>query len=122
VSSNSKNVTAADVAAQAAEDKLVVPAQGEKAVIEGEKTVDPNTEKTVVEDEKKSLKDRLAGVTEQLKKNKKVLIAVGAAAGVAALTFAKYAKNKAELALIEVVDGETETVDGQSETPDDSAV
>lgn len=120
---NDNKVTVSDVAAQAVEEKLVVPAQAE-----GEKTVtgdfqDDKPEVTVAEDGKKSLKERLIDAATKLKENKKALIAVGAAAGVAALAFAKYAKTKAEQALVEAADEETVTEDGQPEiTPDDSAV
>jgi coenzyme F420-reducing hydrogenase gamma subunit len=104
--SNAKNtnVTPADVVAKATEEKLIttVPAQAEEVDVDArtcESQVDESPELTVIEGGKKSLKERLAVVTEKLKENKKVLITVGAAAGVAALAFAKYAKKKAEEAL-----------------------
>lgn len=125
--SNAKNasVTPADVVAKATEEKLVVPAQaeGEKTDATPESTEEQNTgeaEKlTVVDGGKKSLKERLAAVTEKLKENKKAVLAVGAAASVAALAFAKYAKKKAEEAL--VVDEETVAEDCPVETADESA-
>lgn len=97
MSNNSKNtVTPADVAAKAVEDKLVtetVPAQpkGDQETV----VVEEQVELTIVEGEKKTFKERLAVVTEKLKENKKALIAVGATAGVAAIAFLQYAKNKA---------------------------
>lgn len=100
--------TAADLVEQAVEEKLVVPAQAEGEAKDVEETTAADTETNengpelkVIEGGKKSLKERLAGVTEKLKKNQKALIAVGAAASVAALAFAKYAKKKAEEALVE---------------------
>jgi NAD-dependent SIR2 family protein deacetylase len=97
--------------------KKTVPAQtkDEKATpLEGQKP-----ELTVIEGEKKTLKERLASVSEKLKENKKAVIAVGAAVGVAALAFVKYAKKQAEEALVEVTD--EPTGDDTTEQADESA-
>jgi hypothetical protein len=103
-----ENVTVEDVVAKAAEQKLVtptVPAQGDNKDSEQPKL-------TVVEevegDEKKSLKDRLEALTEQIKKNKKTLIGVGAAVAVATIAFAKLAKQKATEVIETVADDESE--------------
>lgn len=99
--SNNKNakVTAESVAAQAAEENLVVPtvpAQNEKAseaqVVEGT-TEAPELE--VVEGGKKSFKERLVGVTEKLKENKKVVAGVTVSVALAAVAFAKFAAKQA---------------------------
>lgn len=114
-SKNSAKTTAADLVDQAVEEKLVVPAQAE-----GEAKIEETTEAPelkVIEGGKKSLKERLSEATGHLKKNQKVLIAVGAAASIAALTFAKYAKKKAEEALeLEQVEPEPFKVTHETES------
>lgn len=104
--SNNKNtkVTAESVAAQAAEENLVVPsvpAQNEKVsepkvvtseVVE-EATETPELE--VIEGGKKSFKERLVGVTEKLKENKKVVAGVAVSVALAAVAFAKFAAKQA---------------------------
>jgi coenzyme F420-reducing hydrogenase gamma subunit len=126
-SKNSAKTTAADLVDQAVEEKLVVPAQAEgEAKVEETGNAAETTETPelkVIEGGKKSLKERLSEVTGHLKKNQKALIAVGAAASVAALAFAKYAKKKAEETLeLEQVepelieDTETEAVAPADET------
>lgn len=109
------NVTPADVAAKAAEEKLVVPAQADpEETTAGEKTAEETPELTVIEGGKKDLKtrvnDKFVGLAGLLGRHKKTLIAVGAAASVAAVAFAKYAKNKAEEALDEEMTSESEEV------------
>lgn len=113
---NSTNVTPADVAAKAAEEKLVVPAQAEGEKVEPQEVVEKNTDGNTDETpEKKSVKDRLAGLTEKLKQNKKTLIGVAAVAGAATFTLVKYVKSQAT----EVVE-----LDGDSDetNPDEPAV
>jgi hypothetical protein len=97
--------------------KKTVPAQGEK-----NNTSDGSQkpELTVIEGEKKSFKERLTSVTEKLKENKKTVMAVGAAVGIVALTFAKYAKKQAEEALVEVID-EPAGDDTTEKTSDENA-
>lgn len=102
MANNSKtNVTPADVAAQAAEEKLVektVPTQpqGEKTEVTVEaKAVSPEAEKddkpelTVLDGGKKSLKERVKALAEKVEKNKKTVIAVGIAAAAATVAVAK---------------------------------
>lgn len=120
-SKNSAKTTAADLVDQAVEEKLVVPAQaeGEAKVEETENAAETTEapELKVIEGGKKSLKERLSEATGHLKKNQKVLIAVGAAASIAALTFAKYAKKKAEEALeLEQVEPEPFKVTHETES------
>jgi len=114
MANNSKtNVTPADVAAQAAEEKLVVPAQGEKVAEETvvEEKVEVTTEEpelTVIEGGKKSLKDRVTALAKKVEKNKKAFIAVGIAAAAATVAVAKVvAKRSVEKEL------------AQAETPDE---
>ncbi|QEQ93542.1 hypothetical protein SEA_GIRLPOWER_43 [Streptomyces phage GirlPower] len=98
--SNNKNakVTAESVAAQAAEENLVVPsvpAQNEKAsepkVVDVVEETGEDVELEVIEGGKKSLKERLVGVTEKLKENKKVVAGVAVSVALAAVAFAKFA-------------------------------
>jgi hypothetical protein len=102
MSTDKKTVTPKDVAEMAAEDKLVttVPAQAEG---EKSKVSEPQDSGSGEKNVKKSLKDRLTVVTEKLKANKKVVIAVGAAVGVATIAFVKYAKKQAEAAIDETL-------------------
>ena len=104
--SNNKNakVTAETVAAQAAEENLVVPsvpAQNEKVsepkVVTGEVVEETaeTPELEIVEGGKKSLKERLVGVTEKLKENKKVVAGVAVSVALAAVAFAKFAAKQA---------------------------
>jgi len=97
--SNNKNVkvTAESVAAQAAEEKLVVPAQSEKKALETQSVEEtPEApELEVVEGGKKSFKERLVGVTEKLKENKKVVAGVAVSVALAAVAFAKFAAKQA---------------------------
>lgn len=99
---NAKVVTAESVVAQAVEEKLVVPSQpeGEKAdTVEDVPTAEEKPELEVIEGGKKTLKERVTLVTDKLKENKKVLMAVGAGAGTAlvvgVISFAKFAAKKA---------------------------
>lgn len=106
----SKNVTPADVAAKAAEEKLVtVPAQAE-----GEKS-EETPDLTVLEGGKKSLKERLASVGEKLKANKNALVALGAVAAVATVAVVKYVKQRAEETVLELVEDE-DVADGTDES------
>lgn len=102
---NNSKITPADVAAKAVEENLVttVPSQND-----GEKKVatEETPELTVVEGEKKTFKERVAELREKLKENKKAVIAVGAAAGIAGIAFVKYAKKRAEEQLEMVVSEE----------------
>lgn len=123
--SNAKNsnVTPADVAAKAAEEKLVttVPAQAEgEQTVEEPKTGEQEPKLTVVEGGKKSLKERLAEVAKTAKDNRKVLVGVGATIGAAALLFVKYAKRKAEEALVEAAESD-EVADDQPATDESAA-
>lgn len=110
-SSKNTNVTPADVAAKAAEEKLVttVPAQGNS---DEAKTGDQEGNITTGETNQKSaFAQRLSSLTEKLKANKKVVIAVGAAVGVSTLAFVKYAKAKAELTTVEELSDDENTAD-----------
>lgn len=94
IMANNSKVTPADVAAQAAEEKLIVPAQGEKVTEETvvEEQVEVTTEEpalTVIEGGKKSLKERAKALAEKVEKNKKAFIAVGIAAAAATVAVAK---------------------------------
>lgn len=98
MSTSSKNMTPADVAAQAAEEKLVttseVPSQnGEnvKVVTEEQVTVKEG-EKLVV---KKTLKLRLTEAVEKVKENKQFLAGFALGAGAGALSYARYVAQKA---------------------------
>lgn len=127
--SNAKNsnVTPADVAAKAAEEKLVttVPAQAEGEQ-DGPQVTDKKSDQTeapeltVVEGGKKSLKERLAEVAKTAKDNRKVLVGVGATIGAATLLFVKYAKRKAEEALVEAAESD-EVADDQPTTDESAA-
>ncbi|WPJ30658.1 hypothetical protein [Streptomyces phage Psst1] len=129
MSQNAKNtkVTAADVAALAAEEKLVtptVPAQSEQVseakVVAGEVVEDgPVTEGPeleLVEGGKKTFKERVAYVTEKLKENKKIVAGVTVSVALAAVAFAKFAAKQAveaapvdeDEAILEVVTGENQ--------------
>lgn len=129
MSSNQKNVTPADVAAKAAEEKLVtvVPAQAEKAEKATEEPVAETEapELKIVKGEtvdKKTLKERVGELAKKAKGNKNVLIAAGTVATVSVLAFMKYAKKKAEEALVEAANEELAMDDVQTEAADDSAV
>lgn len=97
MANNSKsNVTAADVAAQAAEENLVVPtqAEGEKTAKQQEPVVEAAKDGeeptlTVIEGGKKSLKERLTAVAKKVEENKKAFVAVGIAAAAASVAIAK---------------------------------
>ncbi|AOZ64913.1 hypothetical protein SEA_MAYA_48 [Streptomyces phage Maya] len=95
--SNNKNaakVTAESVAAQAAEENLVVPTQKNENSDKPVEVVEETTEVVeleVVEGDKKSFKERLVGVTEKLKENKKVVAGVAVSVALAAVAFAKFA-------------------------------
>lgn len=110
MANNSKtNVTPADVAAQAAEEKLVVPAQGEKVteetVVEEKVEVAEEPALTVIEGGKKSLKERMTALAEKVEKNKKAFIAVGIAAAAATVAVAKVvAKRSLEKELAQAED------------------
>lgn len=97
--SNNKNaakVTAESVAAQAAEENLVVPTQKNENSDKPVEVVEETTETTeVVEGDKKSFKERLVGVTEKLKENKKVVAGVAVSVALAAVAFAKFAAKQA---------------------------
>lgn len=108
-----KNTTPADVAAKAAEEKLVsaVPAQGEKSEkdadvksnpVEGQEAMDE-----VAEETKKTLKDRVSALLSKVKENKKFLAGVVAGSVGTALVMGKLAKDKVE----EVVETEDDTTD-----------
>lgn len=101
--SKSQNITPADLAAKAAAEGVVIPTQpDEKAPAEvGTENDTPQVVAGETEETKKSLKERLGSVTDKLKANKKNLALVGAAAAVATVAFLKYAKKKAEEALVE---------------------
>lgn len=99
--SNNKNaakVTAESVAAQAAEENLVVPTQKNENSDKPVEVVEETTEVVeleVVEGDKKSFKERLVGVTEKLKENKKVVAGVAVSVALAAVAFAKFAAKQA---------------------------
>ncbi|WPJ30791.1 hypothetical protein [Streptomyces phage Psst4] len=128
--SNNKNtkVTAESVAAQAAEENLVVPtvpAQNEKAS-EGQTTpsrvvdapVKGDTEAPeleVVEGGKKSLKERLVGVTEKLKENKKVVAGVAVSVALAAVAFAKFAAKQAVEETLSEDEADLQVITGENE-------
>jgi hypothetical protein len=116
--SNNKNtkVTAESVAAQAAEENLVVPAQSEKAseleVIE-ETTEAPELE--VIEGGKKSFKERLVSVTEKLKENKKVVAGVAVSVALAAVAFAKFAAKQADEETLSEDEVDLQVITGENE-------
>lgn len=119
-SAKNSNVTPQDVAAKAAEEKLVVPAQAEEPKT-GDAQADPKSDGTpeleVIEGGKKSLKERLAELkAKKLHTNKKIVLSVAATIGVATLAFIKYAKRKAEESLVE-----DESGDDQLKTDDSAA-
>lgn len=107
--SNNKNTTTpADVAAKAAEEKLVVPAQTTKVEIteEGVTTIEEPKLKVVSSEdaegnEKKSPKERVQGLVAKAKERKKLLIGLGVTAGVMVYSFAKYAKKQVEAQVAE---------------------
>lgn len=121
-----KKTTPADVAAKAAEEKLVGPAQTTVeitqdgvTVTESEETKDA-PELTVIEgekDAKKALKERLVETTAKLKQHKKALVLTCAAVGVATLAVAKYVKSQAEKVVEETLQDEVEA----KQTTDESA-
>jgi len=104
--SNAKKVTPADVAAQAADEKLVVPAQGAESSVEitpeGVGPVDEqnNADKdasetlTLLEGGKKSLKERFTKVSAKAKEHKKALIGTVAVVGAAAFVAVKALKKQ----------------------------
>lgn len=125
MANNSKtNVTPADVAAQAAEEKLVVPSQGEKVTEETvvEEKVEVTTEEpalTVIEGGKKSLKERAKALAEKVEKNKKAVIAVGIAAAAATVAVAKVvAKRSLEKELAKAENENRDEVDQYEEIKD----
>lgn len=103
MANNAKNnVTAADVVAQAAEEKLVektVPAQSEKTESVTEEVTVTTTETespelTVLEGGKKTFKERLTALAKKVEENKKLVVAVGVAAAAATVAIAKIAAKK----------------------------
>jgi hypothetical protein len=111
MSNTAKKTTPADVVAQAAEEKLVVPAQGEsKETVEEPKlkVIDQDGEqvKGDTEDEKtkKSLKERAEALSAKLKEHKKAIIVLGVSAGVATVAVVKYVKKQAGENLVEELD------------------
>jgi hypothetical protein len=119
MANNSKtNATPADVAAKAAEEKLVVPSQNEGEKTKGdvvvEETIEVTAESpelTVIDGGKKTLKDRLKSLTEKVEANKKPVIALGIAVAAATVAFAKVAaKRSLEKELVEAEnEGPSET-------------
>jgi hypothetical protein len=115
-----KKTTAADVAAQAAEEKLVVPTQADKPAVstveiteDGVSILDEQDtpELTVIEGEKgakKSFKERVSELGEKLKANKKALALTVAAVGVTTVAVVTFVKTQAVAALDEVVAEEVE--------------
>lgn len=106
MSANKNTVTPADATAEEKLVKPTLPAQNE-----GEKT---NTDtqddvKGTDQVEKKTLKQRVAAMNELLKKNNKVVIAVGLAVGAATIALVKYTKQQAEKAVYEQMSAEDET-------------
>jgi hypothetical protein len=99
--------------------KASVPAQGSEVTDQSdEKTGEKETpDLAVVEGDKKSLKERLAAVTEQVKKNKKAVAATVAVVGVATLAVVKYVKKQAEQIVVE----EPTDDENADETTDESA-
>lgn len=125
--SKNTTTTAADLAAQAAEDGLVTDEKDTKKTVPAQATAETQSEKTDGSDDalvgtKKSLKERLASVTEKLKANKKankkaLLVVSAAAVGMTTVAFVKYAKKQAEMA----GDEETLTEDEKKSIEDEMA-
>ncbi|QEQ93827.1 hypothetical protein SEA_CHERRYBLOSSOM_48 [Streptomyces phage CherryBlossom] len=119
--SNNKNakVTAESVAAQAAEENLVVPtvpAQNEKVVTgEAIEETAETPELEVVEGGKKSFKERLVGVTEKLKENKKVVAGVAVSVALAAVAFAKFAAKQAAEETLSEDEADLQVITGENE-------
>lgn len=120
--SNNKNntkVTAESVAAQAAEEKLVVPTQQAEEVkivtdeVVEETIKDPELE--VIEGGKKSLKERLTSVTEKLKENKKVVAGVAVSVALAAVAFAKFAAKQAVEETLNEDEADLQVITGENE-------
>lgn len=107
---NTKNITADDVVAEAAEKNLItdptIPAQGK---------ADDQPELTVIEGEgKKSLKDRMKLAGQRAKDNKKaLLITVGVVGAAAFVGF----KLLAKAAIEEIVESSDSGTEGDDETP-----
>jgi hypothetical protein len=131
---NKKTVTPADVAAKAAEEKLVVPAQGDQSAVEitaeGVTAVDEqaNTDKdapetlTLLEGGKKSLKERATKLVAKAKERKKALIGTVAVVGVAAYAGVKIlAKKAAEEAQEETTVDQVEPELIEEQVSEDSA-
>lgn len=111
------NATPESAAAQAAEEKVVVPPQQSVEITkEGVTLVEEKTgsaEPTTDEGDKKSFKDRLVETAKAMKSNKKLLVMLGASAGVAALSYRRYLQKLAEA---------QETPEENTESSDESTV
>lgn len=124
MANNSKStVTPADVAAQAAEEKIVVPSQGEKVteetVVEEKIEVTEEPELTVIEGGKKTLKERLTALAKKVEENKKTVVAVGIAAAAATVAVAKVvAKRSLEKELTKAETENRDEVDQYEEIKD----
>ena len=91
------SVTPADVAAKAAEEKLIVPNQAEgiekskdeQTTVADETSQGSDPELTVIQGGKKTLKERLTAVAKKVEENKKAVIALGIAAAATTVAIAK---------------------------------
>ncbi|QAY16259.1 hypothetical protein SEA_ICEWARRIOR_47 [Streptomyces phage IceWarrior] len=119
--SNNKNaakVTAESVAAQAAEENLVVPTQKNENSDKPVEVVEETTEVVeleVVEGDKKSFKERLVGVTEKLKENKKVVAGVAVSVALAAVAFAKFSAKQAAEETLSEDEADLQVITGENE-------
>lgn len=124
MANNSKStVTPADVAAKAAEEKLVVPAQGERVteetVVEEKVEVTVEPELTVIEGGKKTLKERLTVLAKKVEENKKTVVAVGIAVAATTVAVAKVvAKRSLEKELAKADTENRDEVDQYEEIKD----
>jgi cellulose biosynthesis protein BcsQ len=124
MSKNTDAVTPLTVAAKAAADGVVIPTQAEEKPAEvteaktGEQVVD---EKNSEGNTDPRFKARLASLTNLLKENRRVIVGLGAAAVVAGVAFAKYAKKKVEEEILEAVEVEPNTVTGDHSTDESAA-
>lgn len=129
MANNKANVTPETVAAQAAEEKLVVPSQpeGEEKTAKGAQATEaqePQEEKggepelTVIEGGKKSLKERLTAVAKKVEENKKAFIAVGIAAAAATVAVAKVVAKRSLEKELAKAENETDEVEQYEEIKD----
>lgn len=122
--SKNQNVTPADVAAKAAAEGVVIPSQPEEKA-PAETTAEQDGAQVINENGEDSkdprFKARLASLTNLVKENKRAIVALGAAAVVAGVAFAKYAKKKVEEEIVETLAEGLNEVVNDAEAENDSA-